>query len=191
MDATTEQLLRDGMRREGWRDGRAALVDQPSDRGGLTRGGVTARAWGSYRTLGRPATGEELLAMTEDEALAFYYAQHVVALGYDAVQDSELRGLLVDWSFTSWTAPTRALQRELKARGLYAGAIDGTFGPGTRTAVQADREPRRTFRAVMAARLTFYVDVAFDADVAQFLVLHPRTQLRNLRGWLNRFAEFL
>jgi lysozyme family protein len=199
IDPNIDRVLREAMRREGWRDGDARLIDHPADSGGLTRGGVTARSWGEYRNFGRPATGDELLTMTYDEAREFYWRRYVVLPGFDQVPDQKLRALLVDWAFTSWfDDPTKAVQTALKARGLYTGAIDGILGPKTRAAVFADRDPRQTFRAVFNARIDFYVMLALTDGLLWALLKRAdpsgrdaaTLQIANLRGWLRRVCEF-
>jgi lysozyme family protein len=189
LDPQIERILRDGLRREGW-PARAKVV--PSDRGGLTRGGITAENWGDFKQLGRPATAAELDAITETEALQFYYQRYVALPRFDQVLDQKLRALLIDWAFTSWyDDPTKALQEGLARRGLYGGRIDGELGPKTIVALQADRDPRQLYRDVFAARLRFYTDVAFDTDVDAFLDRYPKSQLHNLKGWQNRCLELL
>lgn len=188
IDPNIEKVLRDGMEREGWP---RPAQHHPADKGGLTRGGITAGAWGRHKKLGRPAMKEELDAITDPEALEFWFLEFVVAPGLDQVTDQRLRALLVDWYFTSWNDPMRALQRSLQKRGLYDGPIDGVLGPKTKAGLFADRDPRRTYRDVLAARFQHYIRCAFDDEVKDFLLEHPQTQLIFLRGWLNRCLQFL
>lgn len=188
MDPDIETVLREGLRREGWP---APAAKHPADRGGWTRGGITAGNWGAFRRLGRPATPGELDDITEAEALDFYYRQYVKVPGYDGVPDGRLQALLVDWAFTSWhDDPTKALQQSLADRGLYAGAVDGAFGPKTRAALSADRDPRQTYRDVYNARIDFYVDLALDKHARALMRQNKRTQLHFLRGWVRRCLEF-
>lgn len=192
IDPRIAEVLRCGLEREGWDRGRAKARALDSDRGGLTRGGITAVSWGEFRHLGRPATAGELDAITETEALEFYYQRHVVLPRFDQVLDQKLRALLVDWSFTSWfDDPVKAVQSSLRARGLYADAVDGAMGPKTIAALQADRDPRQLFRDVYNARIRFYLDLAFaGAEVTAFLKAHPASQLHNARGWAFRCLDF-
>lgn len=189
IDTQIERILLDGLRREGWPALARAVA---SDRGGLTRGGITAENWGDFKHLDRPATADELDAITETEALEFYYQRYVLLPHFDQVLDQRLRALLVDWAFTSWyDDPTKALQYSLASQGLYHGAIDGATGPKTLAALQSVRDPRRLFRDVFNARMVFYRNLALHApDVQQFLKDHPASQLHNLAGWENRNLEF-
>jgi lysozyme family protein len=187
---SAESIIRDAMYREGWRDGQARLVNHPADKGGLTRGGVTAVNWGAQLGLGRPATAAELQAITYSEAEAFYTRRYLKP--FEQVPDPRLRALLVDWAFTSWLDdPTKALQTSLQRRELYSGAIDGIIGPLTIAAVRIDPDQRKTYRDVLAARIVFYRQLAYDADVRVFLKTHPTSQLVNFPGWLNRCLDFL
>src|SRR3972149_5595126 len=160
LDPQFSDVLRACLRREGWPEP-ARL--HPADRGGLTRGGITSENWGDYRGLKRRATAAELGAITDDEALQFYFLRYVQQPGLDQVTDQRLRALLVDWCFTSGDDPIRALQGSLRVRGLYAGAIDGRLGPKTRAGLFADRDPRQTYRDVLAARGRVYVRLGVDA----------------------------
>lgn len=196
-DPHIERVLRDGLRREGWPK---PARHHPADRGGLTRGGITAVNWGDYKRLGRPATAEELNAITEDEALAFYFDRYVLLPHFDQITDQKLRALLVDWAFTSWwDDPTKALQSSLKARGLYDGNIDGVLGPKTKDALFRDRDPRQLYRDVYTARGDFYVTLALTDPMLWRLLKKAdpdgieasKLQIHNLRGWLNRHAEGL
>lgn len=188
IDPNIARVLRDGLRREGWPALARSVV---SDTGGLTRGGITAVNWGDYKHLGRPATADELNAISEPEALEFYFQRYVMLPRFDRVLDQKLRALVIDWAFTSWSDdPIKALQTSLRTRGLYAGALDGVIGPKTIAALQADPDPRQLYRDVFNARVTFYRHVAFDKDVRAFLGAHPTSQLHNLAGWTNRCLEF-
>lgn len=191
IDPGIERVLLAGLRREGWNDGKAQARAQAADRGGLTRGGMTAVSWGEFKHLGRPATAGELNAITEPEALEFYYQRHVLTPRFDQVLDQRLRALLIDWSFTSGVHPIKALQHSLATRGLYHGEIDGGIGPKTIAALLSDRDPRQLFRDVYNERIRFYLDLAFaGAEVAAFLKAHPESQLHNARGWAFRCLEF-
>lgn len=53
-------------------EGGAAFTNNPADRGGPTRFGVTAAKLGEFRHLGRDATAAEVAALQEPEALTLY-----------------------------------------------------------------------------------------------------------------------
>lgn len=196
LDPNIERPLVAAMLREdqNWFSPRGArLINRPADRGGLTRGGITAVTWGSYKELGRPATEAELLAITPDEGLEFYYAEFVQKPHFDAIPDQKLRALCIDWSFTSSPkAPWRAVQRSLKARDIYLGPVDGICGTTTSAALKRDRDMPRTLREVFTARVKFYVDLARQEPAfVEILQHHPELQINNLAGWINRALEFV
>lgn len=189
IDPNIDRVLRSVLRLEGWP---APAKLEPGDAGGLTRGGITAFGWGTYRGLRRLATRAELDAITEDEALTFYFERYVERPGFLELIDQRLRALAVDWGVTSGPDdPIKAIQRSLRDRGLYAGAIDGVLGPKTKAATFADRDPRQLYRDVFAARVRHYLAVGFDVHVLRFLDDNNETQLRFLRGWLSRTLEFV
>jgi lysozyme family protein len=188
LDPNIRTVLDDVLRREGWPK---PAEHHPADRGGLTRGGVTARNWGLYKGLGRLATRGELDALTEDDLLAFYYQRYVELPKFDTLTDQKLRALAVDWGVTSGPDdPTKAIQRSLRTRGLYDGAVDGLIGPQTKAALFADRDPRQLYRDVYNARIRHYLDIAFDAQAKAFLKTNPTSQLAFARGWIFRCLEF-
>lgn len=189
VDPNIDTVLRDVLRREGWP---APAKAEVGDNGGLTRGGITAFSWGTFKGLRRIATRGELDAITEDEAIAFYYARYVERPAFDQLTNQQLRALVVDWAVTSGPDdPVKAIQRSLRDRGLYAGAIDGVLGPKTKAATFADRDPRQLYRDVFAARIRHYLAVGFDVHVSRFLDDHPTSQLRWVRGWISRTLEFI
>lgn len=172
--------------------GKPRIVNHPADKGGLTVGGITAVNWGDWKGLGRAANREELAEITVEQALEFYYARYVVLPCFDQIPDQKLRGLCVDWSFTSWSDdPWRAVQKALKRRGLYTGRIDGVFGRNTRAGLLAVRDWPALYREVWVERDKFYLALAMnDPAVVAFLSTHPKSQLHNLAGWLNRNREY-
>lgn len=188
---TTADIIQGVILREtgGKRFSQARAELHPADKGGWTRAGITAVNAGEFLELGRPATPDELNALTDAQGFAFYEQRY--CRPYMGVPEP-LRTLLIDWSVTSWhDDPTKALQTALVRRGVYAGRIDGVLGPQTRAAMVRDPDARQTYREVFAARIQYMVHVAFDADVKAFLKGHPRSQLHNCRGWINRSLEFV
>lgn len=169
-----------------WAQARAAL--HPADRGGWTRGGITARRWADYKGWTRSATRAELDALTEDDARSFY--AHLYVRPFEEYPDP-LRLLLIDFGVTSsHLAVFRALQRALRDQGLYAGRIDGIVGPQTRAAL-AQAHARRLYVDTLDHRRRYYLDLAQDAEYRDFLRDHPTTQAHNLAGWNNRCWAFV
>jgi lysozyme family protein len=166
------------LKREGW----PKYTNHPADKGGPTRGGITLATLSAWR--GRPQTIEDLKALPEAEARAIYRARYIRP--WDFVTDDDLFAVLIDYAVTSWhDDPTRALQEKLGV------TVDSVLGPVTRAAVlRADPTVLRKY--VLVHRLKKFVDLALDDPLMQvFLATHPEAQARNLRGWVNRLAEFL
>lgn len=189
VDAIVHDILRRELHRSesSWEESRARL--HAADKGGWTRGGITAASWGSYGGWGRPATRLELDAITAAEAFAFYYRRHVQP--FDEYADP-LRILLVDFGVTtSHVNVYRGLQRALRDMGLYAGAIDGVVGPVTRAAIASCSDQRQLYLRVLEHRARHYLSLAFDHDVRAFLKANPTSQLHFALGWLSRCLPFV
>ncbi|MCX8016383.1 MAG: hypothetical protein N2690_00570 [Rhodocyclaceae bacterium] len=97
-----ERILDDILRREG------GYVDHPADRGGPTKFGVTAKTLGDWRGLGRPASAEEVRALSEEEARAIYRQRYIVEPGLEAIRHPGLLALMVDSAVHA--GPKRAVQ---------------------------------------------------------------------------------
>lgn len=169
--------------REGWPAPARALA---SDLGGLTRGGITATAWGLYAKLGRAATADELNALTQDQAVDFYVQTYLKAPGYALMPDPRVQALLFDFAVNSGAGnATRALQRVL---GLKE---DGALGPAT-VAAALRQDATALFVRLLCARDEFLHALALeDPAVQQFVKDHPSSQLLNLRGWNRRLEGIL
>jgi lysozyme family protein len=192
---TIDQILTEVLRREGW----PKVTDRPSDRGGLTKGGVTYANYNAWRVKHgeRPLMREEFVAITEADARAFFEDEFCRPFAFvDGPTTHRLYHALADWSVNAGPDdPARALQHLLADRGLYRGALDGIVGPATRLAWLMAKDDAADVRAIelalIAARVEFHLERAFDAEVRDFLRTHPRTQLHNLRGWTRRALGFL
>jgi lysozyme family protein len=180
---TADEIIDRILIAEGW----PQMSNRAADRGGWTKGGITAKSWGEYAGLGRPATVQELTKVNMSQARSFYFDRHIAP--YQEVPEP-LGTLLADWSVTSWhDDPVRALQIALAKRRYYGGKVDGVFGPVTRRAVKAS-DKHRLYNEVAGARVRQYVNVALDdPEVVKFMKRHPDSQLHNLRGWTNRAVE--
>jgi lysozyme family protein len=175
---TVDQLISDIIRREGGYSNRAA------DRGGPTNWGITQATLAAWR--GAPVSAEDVQRLTQKEAREIYLARYVLDPGFDAIRDEQLRGLVVDWGVNSGPDnPVRAMQKLLRV------PVDGLFGPRTRAAL-ALCDQHTLYIAMVRERTRELVNEAIDdPDVVQFLRTHPRCDLHNLRGWVNRCLEFV
>jgi lysozyme family protein len=67
------------------REGGEKFTNNPSDRGGPTRWGITAKKLGEWRKLGRSATAAEVQALQRAEAVDIYRADFWVNPGFNRV----------------------------------------------------------------------------------------------------------
>src|SRR5581483_6485086 len=72
------------------------FVNNAFDKGGPTNFGITAATLGAWRRLGRPATVEEVKALTAAEAGQIYEARFISDPGFDGIADDYLRTVVVD-----------------------------------------------------------------------------------------------
>src|SRR5712672_1934263 len=94
------------------------FVNDPLDPGGPTNFGVTAATLGDYRHLGRPATADEVQALTRDEALTILGQRYIEAPGFEDIGWIKLRHLVVDmWINHGPRKATLLIQKALKLPG--------------------------------------------------------------------------
>ncbi|GAA5524347.1 tn3 family transposase TnXax1 [Microbulbifer aestuariivivens] len=143
----------------GWRSGETWGYEVTIPKGKLPAGTLTLREWEKLgvkrvngRTFPRPDDKAELKLLAGRGGPAFLMLKnfsvlkrynnsdrYATAVGLLADQIGGGKGLVRDWprSFTPIDhAEVQELQKLLKARGLYAGEIDGKAGSGTRRGIQ-------------------------------------------------------
>lgn len=137
------------IRREG-----STYTNDPTDRGGPTKYGITQRTLSSYR--GTQVTPEEVAALTEIEARVIY--THVYMLPF---------------------------QRFAHVTGLHALCVDSAVQHGVER-VQGwlkaipSSDPDLNYAGLLARRMRFYGEI----------VANDPSQVRFIKGWLNRLSEF-
>ncbi len=67
-----EDIITDVLKAEGW----DTYTNDPADRGGPTKWGITLKAWSEYR--GRDCTAADVQAITEAQARDFYEKLYVI-----------------------------------------------------------------------------------------------------------------
>jgi lysozyme family protein len=162
------EIITDVLRAEGWDE----YTNDPDDRGGPTKWGITQKAWSDY--IRRPATPEDIQSITEPQAREFYLAKYVKEPGFDKLP-SLLVPLLVDCGVNH--GPVRAIRWLQRVVGAFG---DGDLGPKTLAAVQS-RDPVATYLRVCARRVRFYGAI----------VRRDRSQAKFISGWNNRAAKWI
>ena len=84
--------------------------------------GITAVTLGEWRRLGRPATRDEVKALTRDEAKAIYAVHYLRP--FDPIADPSLRHYLIDLGVLR--GPRKAAQM---LQGVVGAETDGWIGP--------------------------------------------------------------
>ena len=162
------------LRREG------GFVDHPADRGGPTNFGITAATLGDWRGLGRPASREEVRALTEREARKIYTQRYLTDTGFAQITNARLRDLLLDCAVHH--GPRRASIWLQEAVGVEA---DGKVGPKTLEAVANYGRRRRSFASlrmtILSKRIIF---------LGELITKDPK-QAVFAKGWMVRVSEFL
>ncbi len=159
--------LKDILRREG------GFVDHPADRGGATNFGITAATLGDWRGLGRPASREEVKALTEREARAIYTKRYLKDPGFDQIKNAKLRDLLLDCAVHH--GPSRAKRWFEEA---MSGPSVGRKAPSLRMTAATAQKVRM---AILAKRIIFFGE----------LITNDPRQAVFAKGWMRRVAEFL
>lgn len=167
-----DRLIDDIIRREG-----DEYTNNPHDRGGPTKFGITLDTLASYR--GHVSvTASDVEALTEVEAREIYDHIYVKPFAPLAGISGPLLGLLVDSGVQH--GPERAIKWLQTALGVVS---DGDLGPKTVLAwgphQQNDDMP--LYKSVLKARIMFYAHI----------IHHDPTQVEYIDGWFARVCEFI
>lgn len=163
------------LEREGW----GQVTNKASDRGGLTKYGITQTSWTAYRAKHGTGVGPLSVAdLTEEQARDFYFTEHVADPRFDLITDDYVQDFIVDCGVNHGTP--RASRWLQEAVGVQQ---DGAVGPKTLERVNA-AEPVSLLLKLISIRVKFYAQIASDQ-------LPADPDLPNLRGWTNRVASFI
>lgn len=146
-------------------EGGAAYTNNPKDRGGPTKYGVTLIALSEWR--GRPCTAADVQALTEAEAQLIYDKY------WDAVSGDNLPAG-VDLMIFDAAVNTGRLRAAKLLQGVLGVVQDGVIGPKTLWALAAVGDRVGLVERIRLARVAYYQGLA---DYPTFG-----------RGWLNRVA---
>jgi lysozyme family protein len=160
---TTREIIAGVLDREG-----SEFDDDPVDRGGPTRWGVTMPALAEFR--GQSVTASQIEGLTREEAAEVFEHVYLNRSGYLHILDEKVRVMALDWAVNSGIgSATKALQR------LVGVDVDGVCGPVTIGAINRT-DGRALLKALGRARQAFYVHI----------VQQSPDQIRFLQGWLAR-----
>ncbi|SFE90649.1 glycoside hydrolase family 108 protein [Methylobacterium sp. yr596] len=128
-------------------------VNNPRDPGGPTCLGITQATLAAHR--GRPVTKADVRALGRDEAEAIYRAEYWDRARCDALP-AGLDYAVMDLAVNSGVGrAARFLQTLLKARGLYAGDVDGVLGVKSLAALAGLKDVARFIRDLCGMRLRY------------------------------------
>ena len=147
------------------------FTNDPDDRGGATRFGVTQRVYDAFRRR-RGLSARSVQFITMDEVRDIYRRQY-----WDAVQGDTLPGPLDVVAFDTGVLMGVSRSIQLLQRSLGVG-VDGNIGPETRAALA------RANASGVAAKMADLREARHRAIVEA----NP-TQAKFLRGWLNRLND--
>ena len=168
-------------------EGGAKVTNDPADRGGLTKWGITQTTWTAFR---EPSWPVSVADSTNAQAVEIYAKRYWLAPGFDriAAVSPGLAFEMFDWGVTSGPSrPVQALQRALNALNTQAAdypdiSADGVFGAMSLSALNAFAKRRSTeglrylLDMVQSLRRVFYIEIS-ERD---------KTQERFQNGWQSR-----
>lgn len=154
------------------------LSNNPNDKGGLTKYGITQAIWTRYlNTPKQPGAGNtghlpsSVADIAVSDALAVYHL-----FFFNAALPRELQGVYFDFAVNSgWGAAAKKLQEVLGV------TVDGDLGPKTMEKMATMQAPqlRKLRNDYVTARLVY------DMDVAQ----HNPQDLAFIEGWVRRVTK--
>jgi lysozyme family protein len=164
--------------REGW----PAFTNDPADRGGPTKGGITLQDLSEQR--GCVCTIADLQAMEEPEAREIYSHKYIVVPKFHTLPD--------EWVF-NFIADTAVLQGESMACHVLQGTLnvpmDGDIGPVTLASLAlALQDPARLRKALIRERMHHLLDAMV---VGVPVELRQSSNLKWRHGWWNRTCDFI
>lgn len=180
-DAILEEILD----REGW----PKYTNNPDDRGGPTRGGITLETLRGWRK-SRAVTASDVANLSKDEAKAIYRHRYIDGPGYDGIKDELLRRQVIDCGVLH--GPGRAslwLQHAAIAEGAEIKA-DGAVGPKTLAAVNA-LDPHKLALRLSGQRIRFLGSIINSNYHARKAGRTRQDQASFALGWMRRATDFV
>ena len=162
-------------------DNEGGYVDDPTDRGGATKYGITQKTLESY--LGKKVTKEDVKNLTKKQAREIYERRYLSTPRIDSLDDLFLRTLVLDMAVNFGPRMgIKILQRAINKTKLHKISVDGVLGPNTRKC------SNNCFR-LMAY---YFSNVVCDErqKVYNRIVLVRPSQKKFIDGWTNRTNSF-
>ena len=152
-------------------------TDDPKDKGGATKFGVTLSTWiaNGYDKDGDGDIDKQDIKVL-DKADAYDIAKKLYwdKIMGDKIKDQSVAEFIFDWGYNS--GPQTAIK---KVQEILAIKIDGIIGPQTLKFIN-DADPKALFNKLKARREDFFRNI----------VHNDPSQEKFLRGWLNRNNSF-
>lgn len=145
------------------------LSNDPDDKGGLTRFGISKAAWPDL----------DIQNLTLNDAKEIYYSHYWQKPRISSINNDALAGTVFDFGVTA--GPGTAI-KYLQQAANYLGAglaTDGALGPLTLNYVNGFKYQAALFMAFKTLTGNHYIDI----------VKAKPSQQKYLAGWLNRLAE--
>lgn len=151
------------------------FVDDPDDRGGPSKFGITKKTPGLRLLLGHIPTTEDIKALTEAQARHVYRIEYIQGPGFFKIEDARLKHLAVDSGIHH--GPQRVIGWLQELVGVN---IDGILGPKTIEAIKNFDEDM-LYNDLLARRLRFIGNI----------IANKRGQAKFAGGWTDRIARFI
>lgn len=148
-------------------------TDDPDDKGGPTNWGIIQSELAAWR--GHAVSKDDVKNLTLDEAIKIYKAKYWDKMGLDQLTDERLQLAIFDQGVNRGTVT--AVKQAQQIANLFGAGIttDGVNGPVTSKKLNAI-DPVNFCREFLQASEHAYVNI----------VIRNPTQIKFLRGWLNR-----
>ena len=163
----TQDIIDGIIKREG------GYVNNPADRGGPTKYGITLKTLTAWRN--RIVPPEYMAGLEEHEARAIYYSEYLVKPGLDKINSVFVRAFVLDSAVQH--GPKTAIRWLQK---IVRVPVDGILGPVSLEAINR-WDTDVLYRMMLAERCRFYGR----------LITNDPTQAVFAAGWANRIAKFI
>ncbi|HVS03074.1 MAG TPA: glycosyl hydrolase 108 family protein [Thermoanaerobaculia bacterium] len=178
---TDDRILDSILLHEGW----PRYTNNPNDRGGPTKGGITLATLNHWR--GVPTSTDDLRRLGEDEARLIYSRRYIEGERFHLITDPLLRWHVVDCGVLH--GPARAARWLQQAAGGDLVA-DGVIGPRSLKAINGGDAHRIAVR-LGCIRIRFLGELINDNAKARRRGETTRDQATFAEGWMVRATSFL